>query len=64
MSAAKSVVERKTRRGVVSVDMKRFAEVFIRVFGRLPTRQEFEEWCTAWRGRLEKDKCIFPHVEV
>jgi len=41
------------------VDAKRFAEKFAETFGRPPTGKEFEEWCVAWGGRVEKDKCVF-----
>jgi hypothetical protein len=46
------------------VDAERFAKRFAEVFGRPPTAAEFEEWCTAWGGEVEKDKCVFTYVEV
>ena len=46
------------------VDAERFAQKFAEVFGRLPTDREFEEWCAAWGGVVEKDKCVFVHVET
>jgi hypothetical protein len=49
---------------VAVVDAERFAQRFAEVFGRLPTAVEFEEWCTAWGGEVEKNKCIFIYVEV
>jgi hypothetical protein len=54
----------KKKRAVV-LDVERFAQEFAEVFGRPPTAEEFEEWCTAWGGVVdaEKNKCIFVRVE-
>jgi len=46
------------------VDVERFAQRFAEVFGRLPTDREFEEWCAAWGGVVEKNKCVFVYVET
>jgi hypothetical protein len=46
------------------VDAERFAQRFAEVFGRLPTAKEFEEWCAAWGGVVEKNKCVFVYVET
>ena len=48
----------------VAVDAEHFAQKFAEVFGRQPTDEEFEEWCTAWGGAAEKDKCIFVLVKT
>jgi hypothetical protein len=47
-----------------AVDVERFAQMFAEVFGRPPTAEEFEEWCTAWGGEVEKNKCVFAVVET
>jgi aspartate aminotransferase-like enzyme len=52
------------KKKVAVVDAERFAQRFAEVFGRLPTAVEFVEWCTAWGGEVEKDKCVFTYVEV
>jgi len=52
------------RKKVLAVDTDRFAEKFAEMFGRLPTAKEFEEWCTAWGGEVEKNKCVFTVVET
>jgi hypothetical protein len=52
------------KRKLAAVDAMLFAQVFAELFGRLPTVEEFEEWCTAWGGSVEKDKCVFVHVET
>ena len=46
------------------VDVWYFAQRFAEVFGRPPTVGEFEEWCTAWGGMVEKNKCVFVYVEA
>ena len=46
------------------VDAERFAQKFAEVFGRLPTDREFEEWCTAWGGEVEKNKCVLTYMET
>jgi len=52
------------KKKVVAVDAGLFAQRFAEVFGRPPTAKEFEEWCAAWGGEVEKDKCIFTYVET
>jgi hypothetical protein len=52
------------KRRLAVVDVDRFVERFTEVFGRPPTVREFEEWCVAWGGEVEKDKCIFTYVEA
>ncbi len=52
------------KKKVAAVNAERFAQLFAEVFGRLPTDREFEEWCAAWGGEVEKDKCIFTYVET
>jgi len=52
------------KKKVAVVDAERFAQRFAEVFGRLPNAVEFEEWCTAWGGEVEKNKCVFTYVEV
>ncbi len=52
------------KKRVVAVDAERFAQRFAEVFGRSPTAEEFEEWCTAWGGEVERNKCVFATVEV
>jgi hypothetical protein len=52
------------KKKAAAVDAGRFAERFTEVFGRPPTAREFEEWCTAWGGEVEKDKCVLPYVET
>jgi hypothetical protein len=52
------------KKKVVTVDAKHFAERFVEAFGRLPTSREFEGWCRAWGGEVEKDKCVFTYVEA
>jgi len=52
------------KKKVVVVDAERFAQRFAEVFGRMPTAREFEEWCAAWGGEVEKNKCIFTYVET
>jgi hypothetical protein len=52
------------KKRVVEVDAERFVQRFAEVFGRPPTAEEFEEWCAAWGGAAEKDKCIFVLVKT
>jgi hypothetical protein len=47
------------KRRLVAVDAESFAQRFVEVFGRLPTAEEFEEWCVAWGGEVERNKCVF-----
>jgi len=49
---------------VAVVDAGLFAQRFAEVFGRPPTAKEFEEWCVAWGGEMEKNKCVFIYVEA
>ena len=52
------------KRRLAVVDAGRFAQRFVEVFGRPPTAREFEEWCAAWGGEVEKNKCVFTYVET
>jgi hypothetical protein len=52
------------KREVAAVDAERFAQMFVELFGRPPTAEEFEEWCTAWGGEVKKNKCVFIAVEA
>jgi hypothetical protein len=52
------------KKAVVAVETERFAQRFAEVFGRLPTAEEFEEWCTAWGGEVERNKCVFATAET
>jgi hypothetical protein len=52
------------KREVAAVDEERFAQMFAELFGRPPTAEEFEEWCTAWGGEVKKNKCVFITVEA
>jgi hypothetical protein len=52
------------RKKAAEVNVERFAEKFEEMFGRKPTEKEFEEWCTAWGGVVERNKCVFPYVET
>ncbi|MFZ8809652.1 MAG: hypothetical protein ACO2PN_16305 [Pyrobaculum sp.] len=52
------------KKRVVEVDAERFVQRFAEVFGRPPTAEEFEEWCAAWGGKVEKNKCVFIYVET
>jgi len=52
------------KRKLAAVDSTLFVHMFAELFGRLPTVEEFEEWCTAWGGSVEKDKCVFVYVET
>ncbi len=49
---------------MLAVKKKMFDEEFAKMFGRLSTPAEFAEWCTAWGGRAEKDKCVFEPREA
>jgi len=52
------------KKRVVEVDAERFVQRFAEVFDRPPTAEEFEEWCTAWGGEVEKNKCVFIYMET
>jgi hypothetical protein len=54
----------KKKKAVAAVDAESFVQKFAETFGRTPTEEEFEEWCTAWGGTVEKNKCIFVHIET
>jgi hypothetical protein len=52
------------KKATVAVDGKHFSQKFAEVFGRPPTAEEFEKWCVAWGGVVEKDKCVFVYIET
>jgi hypothetical protein len=52
------------KRRLVEVDAERFAQRFAEMFGRPPTAREFKEWCEAWGGVVEKNKCVLTVVET
>jgi arsenate reductase-like glutaredoxin family protein len=52
------------KKKLAEIDVESFAESFVKIFGRPPTAEEFEEWCNAWGGEVEKNKCVFVYVET
>jgi hypothetical protein len=52
------------KKKAVAVDLESFAQRFAEAFGRPPTAEEFEEWCKAWGGEVERNKCVFVVAEA
>lgn len=44
----------------ILVKRETFTRIFAELFGRAPEDAEWVEWCVAWGGTVDGDRCVFP----